>query len=179
MRWRPRFSLRTLVAFMLLVTSGVGLWSAGCIPTGEKTASRPRLKVFGSLGSAFSFMLFRDLVPDTEENRAIAKKSSRTSVREILDDRFTVVLFGYTPPGQGSPIYNANCPCYIFLERAERYVLVGEFLGSRVDLLEQDGKVVARVYYHFSAAETPHSDYPLENGCFNYLDPRARGDRFK
>jgi len=26
MRWRPRFSLRTLVVFMLLVTSGVGLW---------------------------------------------------------------------------------------------------------------------------------------------------------
>ena len=26
MRWRPRFSLRTLVVFLLLVTSGVGLW---------------------------------------------------------------------------------------------------------------------------------------------------------
>ena len=26
MRWRPRFSLRTLVVFLLLVTSGFGLW---------------------------------------------------------------------------------------------------------------------------------------------------------
>ena len=26
MRWRPRFSLRTLVVFLLLVTSGLGLW---------------------------------------------------------------------------------------------------------------------------------------------------------
>ena len=26
MRWRPRFSLRTLVVFLLLVTSGCGLW---------------------------------------------------------------------------------------------------------------------------------------------------------
>ena len=26
MTWRPRFSLRTLAVFLLLVTSGVGLW---------------------------------------------------------------------------------------------------------------------------------------------------------
>ena len=26
MRWLPRFSLRTLAVFLLLVTSGTGLW---------------------------------------------------------------------------------------------------------------------------------------------------------
>ena len=162
---------------MLFVASGMGLWCSGCIPTGGKTGLTPRPQAFESLDSAFSFMLYRDRVPETAENISVARESCRTSAREILGKHFIIVLFDCVRPG--FPLYATNRPCYILLEKAGKYALVGEFLGSRVDLLELDGNAVARVYWHFSASKTPHSDYPFDGGRFNYLDPRARGDRFK
>jgi len=61
MTWRPRFSLRTLVVFLLLVTSGVGLWMHwepwaiawqqdfdGCVYSIELTSAGEEVRVVGN-----------------------------------------------------------------------------------------------------------------------------------
>ncbi len=146
---------------------------AACVPA---RLGRARVQTFDSLESAYGFMLYRNLVPDSADNRKIAGRSSRISKKRVSGKDFSILIFNYIGPGKKVGIRWQNGPIYVVLEETDAFSLVGEFRGSRLELFARDDRVVARVYYHVSASETPYIDYPFENGRFNYIDPSARGD---
>ncbi len=145
---------------------------AGCVSV------RPVSKVhaFDSLESAYDFMLFRNLITSSDANREIARQSSRVSKEVVSGKEFSIVTFDFIRPGKTMGVRGQNGPMYILLRNADAYSLVGEFHGSLVTLSAKGDEIVASVYYHYSAFETPHIDYPFRNGRFNYIEPSARGD---
>lgn len=146
---------------------------AACVPVQPE---RVRIQTFDSLESVYGFLLYRNLILDSADNRKIAGRSSRISETRVSGKDFSILIFDYIRPDKKVGIRWQNGPMYVFLKETDVFSLVGEFRGSRLELFSRDDRVVARVYYHVSASETPYIDYPFENGRFNYIDPSARGD---
>lgn len=145
----------------------------------NQSTGKSDLQAFDTLASAYDFMLYRNLISETIQNRKTAKRSSRTVEEYVGNRNFLIVVFNYVSPDRKVGIRGQNGPIYVLLEDDGAWILVGEFLGSRVDLTTRNDQLFALVYYHVSAAGTPPMEYPFINGYFNYIDPKAKGDVFK
>jgi hypothetical protein len=125
-------------------------------------------ETFGNLKSTIQGLLAARNLPVDANSVAICLRSSIFSPYVFGSYEFFVIRFDWRDDNKHKyGIRGQNGPYYILWRNKNVYTIVGCFLGSRLDIIEEDGVLVARVYYHMSAAEAPHTDYPFINGKFN------------
>ncbi len=125
-------------------------------------------ETFGNLKSTIQGLLAARKLPVDDDSVAICLRSSIFNPYVFDSYEFFVIRFDWRDDNKHKyGIRGQNGPCYILWRNKNVYTIVGCFLGSRLDIIEENGVLVARVYYHVSASETPHIDYPFINGKFN------------
>ncbi|MGB2806939.1 MAG: hypothetical protein WBC22_04320 [Sedimentisphaerales bacterium] len=153
----------------------VGCTFSGCHIARQQ---RPRILTFPTWDSAVEFLQWRHLIPAGDREREQCKRDSIIRTVKVQGYEFYVIALDWRG-GSKHGIRGQNVPMYVLRRQDSHYMLVGGFLGSRLDVVEDNDAVVALVSYHVSASEVPIERYSLRGDVFNYIDPTARGDVFK
>jgi hypothetical protein len=127
-------------------------------------------ETFGNLESTIQNLLAARNLPVDANSVAICLKSSTFKPYIFNPYEFLVIRFDCRDDNKykyGIRSIGGNGPIYILRRDKNAYTIAGCFFGSRLDIIEKNGVLIARAYYHVSAAGTPPIDYPFINGKFN------------